>query len=71
MIYTFDLVLAEEDTLMNHGDAKTVGYYILFRENDSLRKVVTRICHSFLGYVFETSLKTCAEDRLKALQQKN
>ena len=51
-------------------DQKTLGYFVLFRENESLRRIVTKICQSFLGPVFETSLLTCREERLNCLGQK-
>ena len=72
MIQTFELVIDSDDILMEDIESnKKIGYFILFRENDALRKVVTRVCATFLGPVFETTLMSCSEERLNLVAQKD
>lgn len=44
IVHTFDLKIDKNDILMGENEVPLLGYYVLFRENDALRRIVTRIC---------------------------
>ena len=57
ILNTFDLTIEEEDVLLDEDDANRIrGYFVLFEDGDVIRRIITRVCKSFMGAVYETSL---------------
>ena len=70
MLHTFDIVIDEKDVLLEEeGAIRTRGYFVLF-EDGPLRRTITRVCKSFMGAVYETSLQTVVQDLREASAQK-
>ena len=62
MLHTFDIKIDEKDVLLDEDDAnRTRGYFVLF-EDGPLRRTITRVCKSFMGNVYETSINTVTQD---------
>ena len=50
---------------------RKLGYFVLFQDEQFIRRIVTRVCKSFMGAVYETSLQTVLSDLAEANAQKN
>ena len=62
MLYTHDVIIEEKDVILgDEGANRTLGYFVLF-EDGPLRRIITKVCKSFMGAVYETSLQTVVQD---------
>lgn len=46
------------------------GYVVVFEDSSGLRRIVTRICNSFMNELYETAPRTISQDMLEATSQK-
>lgn len=71
MLHTFDnKILDEKDVLLGGStEIGSRGYFVLF-EDGPLRRIITRVCKSFMQAVYETSLQTVIQDLQQANAQK-
>ena len=71
ILHTFDINIGAEDVLLETDEyaPKALGYFVLF-EDGALRRIVTKVCKSFMGQVYETSFRTVMQDLEQAKQQR-
>ena len=72
ILHTFDIVIDRADVLLDTDEPtqyKPRGYFVLF-EDGGLRRIVTRVCKSFMGQVYETSLQQVLNDLNQASVQR-
>jgi len=68
---TFPLEIEEADVLRNDDfHTRRLGYIVIFEEGSLIRRVVTRVCESFIGPVFETSFSQAMQELSIARAQK-
>ena len=71
MLQTFPLEVSDRDVLMKDDFHKRrLGYIVLFEDSPTMRRIVTKACQSFLGPVFETTMRSIQEDLRTARAQK-
>ena len=57
--------------LDEEGSERLRGYFVLFEDGDVVRRIVNRVCKSFMGAVYETSLNSVHQEMREANKQKN
>lgn len=75
ILTTFELDVAEEDVLREDKFHKQqIGYVVLFEDFGQMRKIVERVCQSFIvgdsKSLFEVNPKTVAQDLKEIVAQK-
>lgn len=75
ILTTFDLVVADEDIIRSDDYHKTqIGYVVLFEDMGQMRKIVERVCQSFIvgesNRLFEVNPKTVQQDLKQTIAQK-
>jgi len=63
----------DEKDVLEHYDldfSDHEGYVVVFEDSSGLRRIVTRICNSFMNDLYETSPRSITQDMREARSQK-
>lgn len=72
MVVTFPLEVSEHDLLREDDFIENrLGYVVIFPDFEVERRIIRKVCESFIGPIFETSFRDVLGDLALANQTKD